>query len=190
MRTIVPTGARLIPKEAKLVFQGVIYAVHQWEQELYDGSIATFEMLSRPDTIQVLAIKEDMLVLIYEEQPTVRPAYGLPGGRHDVDSETELEAAKREVLEETGMTFGNWKLIRAWQPHSKVEQFVYLYLASDFVGQQSQHLDAGEKIEIKLVSLDEARAIAGQDGSRGIPQDLLRGAKTMDDLINLPEYKV
>src|SRR5438105_1960514 len=110
MRTIIPADARLIPKQAKKVFTGQIYNVYHWEQPLFDGTTATFEMLGRPDTIQVLAIKDHQLVVLNEEQPNSgRAFYGLPGGRHDVPEETELDAAKREMLEETGMTFKTWK---------------------------------------------------------------------------------
>ncbi len=34
-----------------------------------------------------------------------------PGGRVDAEDESELEAAKRELREETGLVFKNWKLV-------------------------------------------------------------------------------
>lgn len=189
MRTIIPTDARLIPKHAKKVFTGQIYDVYQWEQELYNGTTATFEMLGRPDTIIVLPIKDGKIVIVDEEQPTMKRAYGLPGGRHDNPTETELEAAQREVLEETGMRFKTWKLIRAFQPHSKIEQFIYLFVASDFIDQRAQNLDAGEKIEVLEVTLERAREIAATGESRDLPGYLLEEAKSVQDLIDLPEYQ-
>ena len=44
---VLPKGARLIPREAELVFRGEIYEVHQWLQKMPDGSVETFEMLRR-----------------------------------------------------------------------------------------------------------------------------------------------
>ena len=98
MRTILPPKARLVPDTAKLAFQGKMFGVYQWEQALYDGTSSTFEMLKRPDTLQVFAVKDGQLVVLKEEQPTMgAPFYGLPGGRHDVATETELEAAQRSA---------------------------------------------------------------------------------------------
>jgi ADP-ribose pyrophosphatase len=189
MRTILPAKYRLVPQVAKLAFKGQIYDTYQWEQQLYDGSYATFEMLKRPDTIQVLAIKGDKLVMLREEQPSMGPAfYGLPGGRHDQESETELDAAKREVLEETGMTFATWKLLDVEQPASKIEQFVYLYVASDFLTQSDQSLDAGEKIEIQLVDLQQAREIGNGSDKRHLPVELFEQVNTVEELAQLPTY--
>ena len=56
MRKFVPATAKLIPEEAKKVFQGEIFAVYQWPQEMFDGSFATFEMLRRADTVKILAV--------------------------------------------------------------------------------------------------------------------------------------
>ena len=56
MRKYIPEWAKLVPKEAKKVFSGVIYDVYQWPQEMFDGSMQTFEMLGRPDTVKILAV--------------------------------------------------------------------------------------------------------------------------------------
>lgn len=188
MRTIIPTDARLIPKQAKKVFSGQIFDVYQWDQELYDGSTAVFEMLGRPDTIIVLPIKDGKLVVCDEEQPTMKRAYGLPGGRHDVPTETELEAAKREVREETGMEFATWRLLRCFQPHSKIEQFIYLFVASDFVKQGPQKLDPGEKITVEEITLERARELAASGETRDFPRDLLEQVSSLEELASLPEF--
>src|SRR5258708_6669738 len=121
MRNIIPKTARLLPPQAKRVFKGVIFDVYQWPQKMFNGSFETFEMLKRPDTIQVIAVKDDKIVVLEEEQPDRGPFFGLPGGRNDHEDESELEAAKREVREETGFTFKTWKLLDVKQPHAKID---------------------------------------------------------------------
>ena len=65
-----PKGARLIPSEAERVFAGEIYDVYQWPQAMPDGSVQTFEMLKRPDTVMVIALDEaGRAVVIDEWQP-------------------------------------------------------------------------------------------------------------------------
>ncbi len=188
MRTIIPHGARLIPNNAKKVFTGQIFNVYHWDQELFNGEKATFEMLGRPDTLQILAIKDGKLLILHEQQPGSGPFYGLPGGRHDVEKETELEAAQRELLEETGMTFKTWRLIEVAQPHTKIEWFVYRYVATNFTSETKPHLDAGEKIEVELADLARARELANGPDVRHLPKDLLERVSSIEELADLPEF--
>ena len=95
MREFIPKNARLVPTKAEKVFHGEIYDVYQWPQKLFDGSTATFEMVSRPDTVKVIAVKNDKIVIVKQRQPTLDWYYDFPSGRHDDTQETELEAAKR-----------------------------------------------------------------------------------------------
>ena len=156
---VLPKGARLIPREAELVFRGEIYEVHQWPQKMPDGSVKTFEMLRRPDTVMVIALDEagDVLV-IDEEQPggIVRKNH-LPVGRVDSSDESVLAAAQRELREETGCTFpdSDWKLLDVVQMDKKIEWFTYLFLATGVLHRAAQHLDAGEDITVKSAPLAE-----------------------------------
>lgn len=189
MRNVLPINAKLVPKEAKLAFKGIIYDTYQWQQKMFDGSFATFEMLKRPDTIKILAVKDGKVIILEQEQPGHEAFYDLPGGRHDVDSEDELGAAKREMLEETGMTFKNWKLLDVSQPHTKIEQFVYIFLATDFENQTEQHLDAGEKIEVQYIDFGRVKELTSDPKARYLPKELLEKANSLDELLNLPEYE-
>ena len=157
MRTITPKHAFLVPKDASQVFHGVIYDVYQWQQKLFNGTFETFEMLKRPDTVKVLAVKDNQLVVLDQEQPGYPSFYDLPGGRHDIPSESELDAVKRETLEETGMSFQSWKLLDVTQPHSKIEAFIYIFLATDFISQAGQKLDGGEKINVLSFDLQTVK---------------------------------
>lgn len=189
MRTIVPKNAKLIPDDAKLAFKGVIHDIYQWEQAMFDGTYETFEMIKRPDTVKVLAIKDDKIVILEQEQPGDPPYYDLPAGRHDVESEDELAAAKRELLEETGMTFKNWKLLDVTQRHAKIEQFIYIFLATGFEAQTGQKLDAGEKITVRLLDFDSVKELLADPKARYLPKDLLDRVDSLDELLRLPEYR-
>lgn len=189
MRNVLPVNAKLVPKDAKLAFKGIIYDTYQWQQKMFDGSFETFEMLKRPDTIKILAVKDGKVIILEQEQPGHEAFYDLPGGRHDVESESELDAAKREMVEETGMTFKTWKLLDITQPHTKIEQFVYIFLATDFDKQTEQHLDAGEKIDVQYFDFQTVKQLTNDPKARYLPKELLDKADTLDELINLPEYK-
>jgi len=188
MRNVIPKDATLIPARAERVFKGVIFEVYQWSQKMFDGSYATFEMLKRPDTIKIIAIKNDKIVIVNEQQPHCPAFIDVPGGRHDVEKESELDAAKRELLEETGMSFKNWRLLSVHQRMPKIEQFVYVFLATGFAKQYPQKLDSGEKITVELVSFDELKALAGDPRARYLPTELLSKVNALEELSALPEY--
>ncbi len=188
MRTIIPKNAKLIPKEAERAFKGEIFDVYQWQQKMFDGSFETFEMLKRPDTVKVIAIKDNKIIICEEQQPNTKVFFDVPSGRHDLDKESELDAAKREMLEETGMTFDNWRLISVEQTHTKIDWFVYIFLATGFKSQTKQKLDAGEKITVHLKSFEEVVKLADDPRNRYIPIDIFDRAKSIEGLLNLPKY--
>lgn len=190
MRTLIPKNFRPVPAEAERVFKGVIYDVYHWQQTMFDGSSATFEMLKRPDTVEILAIKDGKVVLIDEEQPGLKRALDIPGGRHDIEAETELEGAAREMHEETGMVFKNYKLIAMTQPLTKIDYIVYLFLATGFVRQDEPHVDEGERISVQLATYDEfARTFGGSKHGKSLWKDLVLEAGSIEGLQNLPEYQ-
>lgn len=167
----------------------MIYDVYQWPQQMFDGSTHTFEMLKRPDTIEVLGVIDDKIIVLEEEQPDRPPYYGIPGGRHDYEAETELEAAKREMLEETGLTFKHWRLINAAQSHGKIEHFVYLFLAFDVASKTHQNLDNGEKIKIMELTLPEVKKLLHNPKTRYLPAELLEAVNSIEEILHLPEYE-
>jgi len=150
-----PKSKQPIPNDAKMVFKGVIFDVYQWQQELYDGTKATFEKLKRADTVVVFPVLPDgQIVLTRQEQPGKEPFLGATGGRVD-EGEDILSAAKRELLEESGYEAEEFILWDAQHPTSKVDWVVYTFIAKGLKKVSDINPDAGEKIELFTVTLDE-----------------------------------
>ena len=189
-RTVFPPHALCIPAQAECVFNGVIYDVYHWQQTMFDGSTATFEMLKRPDTIKVIAIRDGKIVILEQQQPDTKLFYDVPGGRHDHPGETEVQAAQRELKEETGLEFAEWRLLSVTQPHGKVEQFIYIYLASEFVSETEQQLDAGEKISVHYLTLAEVKQLFDAPNARYLPKEILSKVDSVEELRALPEADV
>jgi len=155
-----PKSKQPIPDNAKKVFDGVLFDVYQWEQKLFDGTTTVFEKLKRPDTVVVFPVLDDgRIILTEQEQPGKEPFIGATGGRVD-EGEDILEAAKRELLEESGYEASEFVLWDAQHPTSKIDWVVYTFIAKGLKKVADMNLDAGEKINLKLVSLDEFIEIA------------------------------
>ena len=186
MRKYIPENVKLIPAEAECKFQGELFDVYQWPQEMFDGSTATFEMLRREDTVVIIAVLtaeeqrrlekvtgdedvEDKVVITYQTQPHQDWFYDYPGGRHD-----------------TGLSFANWKLVEVHQPFTKIDWLVYTFVATDLVGQVAQKLDAGEKIKVLEVTLDELREYAKKPNAKYLMLGFMQGVKNLDELRKLP----
>jgi ADP-ribose pyrophosphatase len=155
-----------IPENAKMVFKGELYEVWQWEQKMFDGSTAIFERLKRPDTVQIIAVIGDKIIIEDQEQPARAPFVSPPGGRID-PGEDSLVAAKRELLEETGYSSDDWTLWKEQCPSNTMEWDVYTYIARDCKKLQEPHLDAGEKIQIRLVDFEEFLMLSDDPHFRG-----------------------
>lgn len=187
MNRILPKEYRLVPKSAKKVFAGEIFDIYQWNQQMYDGSLGKFEMAKRTDTVQVLGIDGQSLIVLNEQQPDgTKRDFGLPGGRIDPEDASPLDAAKREMLEETGYSFKNWKLLNVRQPQRKIEWFVYLFVAWEVVGIQEQKIDVGEKIEV--VKTDWPTYLK-KGNPPTIYENNLTEYKNLSGLIEAPEFK-
>ncbi|MDC1205376.1 NUDIX hydrolase [Candidatus Pacebacteria bacterium] len=188
MRTYIPPTAVLVPEHASKVFTGVIFDVYQWEQEQLDGSFKTFEMIKRPDTVNIIPVHNGKIILGKETQPYTGTFISIPAGMHDEEGEDELAAAKRELREETGYVFKNWKLVEARQLSSnKIEQLVYTFIATDLDEIVEQNLDAGgEKIEIVEMSLEEMQSQKHDPIMRFYPHSIFGDLQTLEDLLALP----
>lgn len=164
-----------LPSNAKKVFQGKIFSIYQWEQELYDGSTATFEALKRTGTIQIIPTMGDKILLSHEEQPAKPRSFTFLGGRQEPDEEP-LITAKRELLEETGMQSDDWELLKVYHNEGKIDWDIYLYAARDCKKVAEPNLDAGEKINVLEVSWEEFLEKVSSEDFWGqiIANDILR----------------
>lgn len=160
MNIIRPISKQPIPDNAKLVFKGEIFDVYQWEQQMYDGTFKTFEKLKRPDTVVVFLILENGNILLTQQsQPGREEFIDAPSGRVD-EKEDILEAAKRELLEETGYLADEFILWNAIHPVTKIDWVCYTFIAKGCKKIVDKNPDNGEKIEIKEVSFDQLLQIS------------------------------
>lgn len=78
--------------------------------------------------------------------------------------ENPLEAAKRELLEETGFGGGEWKLLTVLSANpGSQNNLSYSFIATGVEKITSQHLDATEDINVRVLSRDKVLSMLRND---------------------------
>lgn len=145
----------MIPEKAKLVYDGIKFRVYQWEQKMFDGTTQIYEGVKRTPSVQVIATtKNNQIIILNEEQPYMGKFTSIPGGMADFD-EKAIEAAKRELKEETGLVTSNWEKFMEFQIGDSIDWKIDYFIARKCKKTSKQRLDRGEKIIVKTVSFQE-----------------------------------
>ncbi len=117
-------------------------------------------VLSSTDWVNCVAVTVDgRLVMVRQYRIGIRArTVETPGGMVDA-GETHGEAARRELLEETGFAAEDWHYLGAVQPNPAIhDNLCHHWLADGVEPSAPQRLGHGEDIEVLLLSIDEVRA--------------------------------
>lgn len=161
------THSSRIPPQAKRVFKGIIFDVYQWEQKMFDGTMATYEYIKRCDSAQIIAVTADKIIILDQEQPFKGSFISLPAGRCDHDDDP-LKEAKRELLEETGYESSDWVHWQETKAKGSIDWTTHTYIARDCRYKQPQSLDNGEKISVRFIDFDEFLMLADDERFRDL----------------------
>ena len=122
--------------------------------ELPDGrQNPEFYILEYPDWVNVIAITDDGQFVMERQyrHGLGKTCFEIPAGVIE-KGETPLEAAKRELMEETGYGEGEWKEIMSVSGNSSTTNNIsHCFVAKGVKKFGTQHLDSTEDLEVVLL---------------------------------------
>jgi ADP-ribose pyrophosphatase len=155
------------PDEARTVYEG----------ELVDVTLERWgdnerEIVEHPGSVAIVAVDGDRRVWLVRQlrEAARKQLVELPAGARD-EGEEPLEAAKRELREECGLTGGDWQELAAfWTTPGFCRETMHLYLAEGVKAGDADP-DEDEEVEIvqwhvdelaaKLVEIEDAKTLVG-----------------------------
>lgn len=118
-----------------------------------DGKESDFFVIESPDWMNVIAITKSGEIVLIEQfrHGTCEVSLELPGGIID-EGESAEEAARRELVEETGYTSSDWAFLGSCRPNPALQaNTMFYFLARDCEETDEISLDPNESIVTKLV---------------------------------------
>ena len=145
-----------IPENAICVYKWKLFSIWQWEQEMFNWKIKTFEKVERPDTIDIIASTSEWKILILEEKQPWRDIFYWLIGWTCENNESPIETAKKELLEETWMISNDWEKFWSFKISSKLAYESHIFIAKNCKKITNQNLDEWwEIINIKEMEWKE-----------------------------------
>lgn len=123
--------------------------------------VPEYYVLEYPNWANVVAMTADkQFVLVRQYRHGAGEVFlEIPGGVID-DGETALDAAKREMLEETGYEFESFEEICKLYPNPATSNNITTtFLARGGIKKREQALDSQEEIDVLLASPDEVKEL-------------------------------
>ncbi len=129
-------------------------------RSLSSGRIHDFDILVCPNWVNVVALTPGNRVVLVKQfrHGTQEVTIEIPGGQIEA-GESPLEAAKRELAEETGFGSDNWILLGVVQPNPAFQtNKTYTYLALQAENKHPPAPDENEEIELLEENLSTVAA--------------------------------
>ena len=143
--------------QRELIFQNPWIELHQDKVETRTGKVMDYTWYKSSDVAVIVPFleKDNLLMIRQYRYPLGKVLLEFPAG-HIEQGEAAANAAKRELLEETGYIANRIDYMYTYHPSvSKSSQLVYIFRAYDLVEKKANH-DGGEDIiRTEIISVEE-----------------------------------
>lgn len=151
--------ARVVSSE--LQFEGPLFNVYTEQVEEQSGKVYRRDVIRHNGSVVILAVdnstsKRDPYIVIERQyrHAAQQYLYEVPAGKME-PREDRLEAAKRELMEETGYSARKWKeLVRYFASPGFLGEWMQVFLAEELVPGEAKP-EEDESFELQRVPLSE-----------------------------------
>lgn len=148
-------GWKIVPK--KIIYHSKFFDLKEQEITFPDGKTKTYDYVERKPTVVIFPLTESKEIYLISEFRTLygrRTVEAIAG--HIDEREEPIQTAKRELIEEAGLTGGKWtELLTLEGSASIVKSTIHLFLAQDLILGEA-HPTEEEDIELLKMPLEEA----------------------------------
>lgn len=168
---------------SRTIYSGSLLTLRTDEVRM-GGHTATRETVEHPGAVVIVALDEhDQVVLVNQYRHPVRARLDeLPAGILDVEGESALQAARRELAEETGLVADRWDVLLDLHPSPGFStEAIRIFLArglheSDASGFEPEHEEATLTVTREPLAEAVRRALAGSITNASAVAGLLAAA--------------
>jgi ADP-ribose pyrophosphatase len=150
---------------SKTVYEGRIVDVRIDEFRYDDGETAEREVVVHPGAVAVVPIDGESVYLVRQPREAVGDSalLELPAGKLDVEGESPLECAKRELGEEIGMRARSWSERKSFYTSpGYAEEEVTIFVATELEPIPDHEPDPEERIEVIAWPVSELDRALGE----------------------------
>ena len=158
MMTFDDSGIIETPVSSERVFDGMALHIDHLKNRLPNGTLAGREVARMVGAAAVIPVDADGGVYLERQYrvPFDKVLWEIPAGKLNYAGEDRLEAAKRELSEETGLTAEKWThLIDMYTSVGYIDECIGIYMAEGLQAGET-HPDEDEFLRVVKVPLNEA----------------------------------
>lgn len=145
-----PGGARELHRSR--VYDGPVFALDDVSLE-FEGQQLRRQWLVHPGSVAVLAIDESDRAIVLQQYraPLDARCWELPAGLLDMEGESALDAARRELLEEAETAAETWStLVDAAPSGGSTDELFRVFLAEGLSAAESDFERTGEEAHMRV----------------------------------------
>ncbi len=144
-----------ITLKTEYIYRGRILNLRKDHVQIANDQFSIREIVEHHPAVVILAVEGDQMILVKQYRIAIgKVLLEAAAGLID-DGEDPLEAAKRELREETGYTAQKWTyLSSAYSAPGFCEELLHYYLAEELTPGETD-LDEDEFVEVRKLSLAE-----------------------------------